>query len=83
MRILGTIPHQAVKISVFYFNERYIVKLEMGLMEQTFKIRESDEIDSFVKVTSLITDEFIEQTIKRFKEMSEDIGKLFKNEMDI
>jgi hypothetical protein len=80
MRIVGTIPHPVVKITVFYFNERYTVKLEMGLMEQAFKIRESDEIDSFQKVATLITDEFINNSIERFQDMSKQFGKLFKKE---
>lgn len=82
MRIVGYIPHPATKITVFHFNERYTVKFEMGPLEQSFKIRESDEIDSFHKVSELITEEFMEETLKRFKDMSLQLNKLFNKESE-
>ena len=36
-----------MKITVFTMNMKYSVKLEMGQMEQTYKINESDDIKGF------------------------------------
>lgn len=42
MRILGSIPHPQFKISVFSWSEKYIVKIEAGHFEQTYKFKEAD-----------------------------------------
>ena len=44
MRIIGHIPHPVMKITVFVMDMKFAVKLEIGLMEQTYKLRESDQI---------------------------------------
>ena len=40
MRLIDNIPHNLFKISIFQFNSRYIVKIELDQFEQTFKINE-------------------------------------------
>jgi len=42
MRIIGTIDHPVFKISIFSWNEKYIVKIEAGLFEQSYKFRQDD-----------------------------------------
>ena len=37
MRIIDTIPHPSITISIFQMNDKYQVKFEAGPMEQTFK----------------------------------------------
>ena len=44
MRILAEIPHPDCKISVFYMNQKYIVKFEKGNFEQSYKISELDYV---------------------------------------
>ncbi len=77
MRIIGNIPHPLVKISVFKMNMKFAVKLEMGLLEQTFKIRESGSINGLDAVSQLIDDTFINQCITRFKEMNDQMSAKF------
>lgn len=68
MRIIDTIPHPSITISIFQMNEKFIVKFEAGPMEQAFKF-ENSEVRGLENLKKLITPEFIEEVRKRFNEM--------------
>jgi hypothetical protein len=68
MRIVGNIPHKDIRITVFHMNDKFIVKLEAGPMEQVFKF---DQINhpGFEAIQKLIDETFIANALKRFNEM--------------
>lgn len=68
MRIIDTIPHSSMAISIFQMNDKFIVKFEAGPMEQAFKFNAQDVI-SVENLKKLITEEFIETVRLRFNEM--------------
>jgi len=68
MRIVDSIPHDSMTISIFQMNDKYQVKFEAGPMEQTFKFL-LEEVKSLENLKSKIDAEFIEATRKRFNEM--------------
>ena len=68
MRIIDSIPHQSMTISIFQMNDKYMVKFEAGPMEQTFKFS-VEEVKNVAVLKTKITEEFIEDTRKRFNEM--------------
>ena len=68
MRIIGSIPHPKITISVFSMNDKYQIKFEAGLMEQTFKIPQN-EINGMEGIRKLLDDEFMQKTMERFNEM--------------
>lgn len=68
MRIIDSIPHPSMTISIFLMNNKYIVKFEAGPMEQGFKFP-ADEVGGVESLKQLITEEFQEKTLLRFKEM--------------
>ncbi len=68
MRIIDTIPHVSMTISIFQMNDKYIVKFEAGPMEQLFKFG-MQEVISVENLKTLITSEFIETVRLRFNEM--------------
>jgi hypothetical protein len=68
MRIVGNIPHPGMRITVFHMNDKYIVKLEAGPMEQVFKFSQ-DAHTGFEAIQKLVDTEFIEQARLRFNEM--------------
>ena len=68
MRIIDSIPHPSMTISIFLMNNKYIVKFEAGPMEQSFKFP-ADEVGGTESLKQLITEEFQEKTLVRFKEM--------------
>lgn len=68
MRIVDSIPHESMTISIFQMNDKYMVKFEAGPMEQTFKFTQ-EEMKNIDNLKSKITPDFIENTRKRFNEM--------------
>jgi hypothetical protein len=69
MRVVGEIAHPEVKITIFHWNNRYLIKLESGAFEQTFKIQEYD-LSSEEDLKKIVSEEFIQQSIVRFSEMA-------------
>jgi hypothetical protein len=69
MRVVGEIPHPEIKITIFHWNNRYLIKLEAGPFEQTFKIEEYD-LTSEDDVKKVVSEGFIQQSIARFNEMA-------------
>jgi predicted secreted protein len=72
MRVVSEITHPELKITIFHWNNRYLIKLEAGLFEQTYKIQEYD-VDSEEDVKKLVNDEFIRSAIDRFNQMAESL----------
>ena len=68
MRIIDSIPHPSISISIFQMNDKYIVKFEAGPMEQAFKFY-TEDVKSVAGLKKLINDSFIETVRLRFNEM--------------
>jgi hypothetical protein len=68
MRIIDTIPHVSMTISIFQMNDKYQVRFEAGPMEQIFKFNLVD-VKSVENLKVLINADFIETTRQRFNEM--------------
>lgn len=68
MRIIDSIPHESMTISIFHMNNKFMVKFEAGPMEQTFKF-DAEDVRSAENLKTKITPEFIEATRKRFNDM--------------
>ena len=69
MRVIGEIPHPACKITLFHWNNRYLIKLELGGMEQTFKINEFD-LSEEGELYKILDDLFVQQALDRFHNMA-------------
>ncbi|HSZ24815.1 MAG TPA: hypothetical protein VK766_03805 [Cytophagaceae bacterium] len=75
MRTVAEIPHSDFKITVFAWNNKYIIKLEKGNYEQTYKVSEMDT-NGDEDVYKLIKDEaFINAAKDRFKEMNQQLNE--------
>jgi hypothetical protein len=68
MRIIDSIPHPSMAISIFQMNDKFIVKFEAGPMEQAFKFY-TEEVRSVDGLKKIIDDTFIETVRRRFNEM--------------
>jgi len=77
MRVIKEISHQNYRITIFNWNNKYIIKLETSLTEQTYKI-DQFELASDDEAVQLLDDEFIQQAMKRFEEMAVDFGEAVK-----
>ncbi len=84
MRILGEIAHPAYKITVFKHDQRVLLKIEHGLLEQTYKFRESDDINKIEHVSPLLTEAFLESVTDTFRTMhgaiSESLTRYFQEQ---
>lgn len=78
MRVIKEIPHERYKIQIFQYNGKYIVKIELGQFEQTFKIGEMD-VYGLEDVENMITDDLLSNTLKRFVEMRTDWSNAFQS----
>jgi hypothetical protein len=72
MRIIGEIPHPDCRITLFHWNNRYIIKLEKDYLEQTFKIDQFD-LSSENDLRILVNDAFIREAMIRFEAMAESV----------
>jgi uncharacterized protein YprB with RNaseH-like and TPR domain len=72
MRVVGEIPHPDCKITIFAWNNRYLIKLEQGLLEQTFKVNEYD-VTSEAELYRIVDEAFLEEAMQRFAGMGESL----------
>ena len=73
MRIIDTIEHPTLRISIFEMNQKYIVKFELGALEQSFKFSELDIINlEILKVD--VAEKIIPNVLLRFEEMQKDLN---------
>jgi hypothetical protein len=74
MRVVGEIPHPNLKITIFSWNNRYLIKLEDAVIEQTFKVSAFD-ITSENDIYKILDTEFLDQALNRFGEMSKSLAE--------
>jgi hypothetical protein len=72
MRVIGEIAHPQCKISIFRWNQKYLIKIEQDMCEQTFKVPELD-VDSEADLKARMSNEFIQKAVTRFTEMHNDL----------
>ena len=71
MRFVQDIPHPQFRIGLYAWNGKYIVKIEAGPYEQTYKISEMDLSDQEV-VPTMLDAEFLSRVARRFQDMDAD-----------
>ena len=72
MRVIAELPHPDFKISIFAMNQKFIVKIEKGVLEQSYKIPEIDLTDGVNSVFELLDEAFLKTVTSRFAEMNKD-----------
>jgi hypothetical protein len=72
MRVIAELPHPEFKITIFNMNQKFIIKLERGILEQSYKIPEMDLADGINSVFELLDEEFLKTASGRFAEMGKD-----------
>lgn len=71
MRYITDIPDSRFKIALYAWNNKYIIKIEAGLLEQTYKISELD-ITSSDDVRAMLDETFLARVDQRFGDMASD-----------
>ena len=72
MRVVKEVTLGEIRVSVFSWNSKYIFKYELGPMEQTFKVSETDILEE-AELDAFLEGEFLEEVQQRFKEMGESL----------
>ncbi len=74
MRVVKEVTRGEIRISIFSWNSKYIFKYELGPMEQTFKVSETDILEE-AELDGFLEGEFLEEVQRRFEEMGESLLK--------
>ena len=78
MRIIAELPHPEFKISILNMNDKFIVKIEQGSLEQTYKIAGIDLLDGVNSVFEILDEAFLKTVSARFTEMRNDWVDTFR-----
>ncbi len=70
MRVVKELTKEEVRVSVFSWNNKYILKFELGPMEQTFKLSETEVLEEG-DLDSFLEGDFFKKVKDRFEEMGE------------
>ncbi|KAA6439154.1 hypothetical protein FEM33_12790 [Dyadobacter flavalbus] len=73
MRYIKDLPGSGYKIGLYQWNNKYIVKIESGMYEQTYKI-DDYEIQSQEEIEACIDEAFLAGVTNRFSEMHNDFS---------
>lgn len=71
MKFIKEIQNNYCKTSLYAWNNKFIIKFEAGMYEQTYKVNEYD-VSGEDEIEEMLGDSFMEKVIQRFKDMSED-----------
>ena len=74
MRVVSEIIHPECKVTIFYWNNKYLIKIEAGPFEQTFKIDEFD-LNGEADLKKIVDHDFIQQAMARFADMSRSLSE--------
>ena len=77
MRIIAELPHPEFKISILNMNQKFIIKIEKGSIEQSYKIPEMDLTDGVNSVFEILDEAFLKTVSLRFEEMKKDFKETY------
>lgn len=77
MRVIAQLPHPDCKITIFSMNQKYIIKFEKGIYEQTYKLAELDLPRGVDDVFQFVDEQFIANVSVRFEQMRADFNQAY------
>jgi hypothetical protein len=91
MRIIGEIDHPTLKITVFKNDGKCSVKIEAGLLEQIYKFRDDERLQTFEDVQKVVDQAFIQKTEEilrgmldaKLESMNRNLQRPDDNEFDV
>ncbi len=78
MRVVGEIPNPTCKITIYLWNNRYLIKFEQGYLEQTYKIDQFELINEG-DLYKIVTESFINQVLTQFESMAQSLNKALQS----
>lgn len=77
MRVIAELPHPDFKISILSMNQKFIIKIEKGALEQTYKLPEVDLTDGVNSVFEILDETFLNTVNERFTAMQKDFKETY------
>jgi len=77
MRLVKNIPHDQFLIQIHQYNDKYIVKIGLGMFEQVYKVQQH-EVKNFEIFESQILNILLPNVFQRFLAMRADWTKIQK-----
>ncbi len=78
MRVVKELVREEIRVSIFSWNNKYIIKYELGPMEQTFKLSEMDVLEES-ELDAFLEGGFFEGVKVRFEEMGNSFRRQLEN----
>lgn len=78
MRVVKELVREEIRVSIFSWNNKYILKYELGPMEQTFKLSEMDVLEES-ELDAFMEGDFFEEVKVRFEEMGNSFRRQLEN----
>jgi len=78
MRVVKELVREEIRVSIFSWNNKYIIKYELGPMEQTFKLSEMDVLEES-ELDAFMEGDFFEEVKVRFEEMGNSFRRQLEN----
>jgi predicted house-cleaning noncanonical NTP pyrophosphatase (MazG superfamily) len=78
VRIVGYIEHPIIKITVMQMNNRFVLKLEANMLEQTYKFHEDDNLRTLADIEKMVDETFLQECLKRFSDMNKSRGEMYQ-----
>jgi hypothetical protein len=75
MRFIKKIPNDFCIAELYFFNNKYVIKFEIGLLEQIYKVSELD-VSGEEEINEMLGDSFMKKVMKRFEQMQEDFDEI-------
>lgn len=69
MRIIGSVDHPRYKITLFKMDDRFSIKFEDGLLEQTYKFRGEARLSNADELRRLVDAGFLKDVAATFGRM--------------
>ncbi len=73
MRVVADIPHPQIKITLLSWNGKYLIKLELGAFEQTYKVSEMELTGGDEEVKQWLDQPFLDQSVALFLTMRQNL----------
>lgn len=81
MRYIKDIENPHCKAQLYSFNNKFILKFEIGMLEQSYKFSELD-VSTHEEIEELMDVTFFTKIMKRFETMQDDLNDLM-DEIDL
>ena len=78
MRVVKEFTVEEIRVSIFSWNNKYLIKFESGPLEQTYKVPEMEVLDE-ADLDGFCEGLFFEGVKNRFKEMGQSLYNQMQN----